>query len=101
MIKHIVMWKIKGNVEGRSKLENGELVKAKIEALKKDIEEIINIEVGINIVEAEQAYDIVLNSEFASLEDLGIYQKHPAHLEVVKFISLFLESKVVIDYEVK
>lgn len=100
MIKHIVMWKIKENVEGRSKLENAKLVKDSMEGLKEDIKEIINIEVGINIVEAEQAYDIVLNSEFASLEDLSIYQKHPAHLEVVKFAGPFLESRVVIDYEV-
>lgn len=101
MIKHIVMWKIKENLEGRSKLENAKLVKNSMESLKKEIKEIINIEVGINIVEAEQAYDIVLYSEFASLEDLSIYQKHPAHLEAVKFVSPFLESRVVIDYEVK
>ena len=100
MIKHIVMWKIKENVEGRSQLENGKLVKDRMEALKNEIKEIINIEVGLNIVEAEQAYDIALYSEFASLEDLNIYQKHPAHLEVVKFAGQFLESRVVIDYKV-
>lgn len=100
MIKHIVMWELKDNVEGRSKLENAKLVKNRMEALKKDIKEIINIEVGINIVEGEQAKDLVLNSEFASLDDLDIYQKHPAHLEAVKFAGLFLESRVVIDYEV-
>lgn len=100
MIKHIVMWKIKENVEGRSQLENGKLVKDRMEALKSEIKEIINIEVGLNIVEAEQAYDIALYSEFASLEDLNIYQKHPAHLEVVKFAGQFLESRVVIDYKV-
>ena len=100
MIKHIVMWKIKENVEGRSKLENAQIVKESIEDLKKDIKEIMNIEVGINMVEGEQAHDIILNSEFASLEDLDIYQKHPAHLEVVKLIGPFLESRVVVDYEV-
>ena len=100
MIKHIVMWKIREGMEGRSKLENGKLIKENMEALKKEIKEIINIEVGINIVEAEQAYDLVLNSEFASLEDLNIYQKHPAHVEAVKFAGPFLECRVVIDYEV-
>lgn len=100
MIKHIVMWKIRENLEGRSKLENAKLVKDTLEALKDDIKEIINIEVGVNIVEAEQAYDVVLNSEFASLEDLNVYQKHPNHLEAVKLISPILESRVVIDYEV-
>ena len=100
MIKHIVMWKVKDNVEGRTKLESAKLVKERIEGLKKDIKEIVNIEVGINIVEAEQAYDLVLNSEFENLEDLDIYQKHAAHVEVVKFVGQFLESRVVIDYQV-
>lgn len=100
MIKHIVMWKLKDDVEGRSKLENSKLVKESMEGLKKDIKEIISIEVGINIVEGDQAYDLVLNSKFASLGDLDIYQKHPAHVEVVKFASPLLESRVVIDYEV-
>lgn len=99
MIKHIVMWKIKEDVEETSKLESAKIVKETIEALKKDIKEIINLEVGINIIEGEGAYDIILNAEFASLEDLGIYQKHPAHVAVVKIISQYLEAKVFVDYE--
>lgn len=100
MIKHIVMWNVKDNVNGNSKLESSKLVKERLEDLKSYIEEIVSLEVGINIVEGDQAKDLVLNSEFASLEDLDIYQKHPAHVEAVKFASQFLESRVVIDYEV-
>lgn len=101
MIKHIVMWRIEENLEGKSKLENAKFVKDSMEALKNEIKEIINIEVGINIVEAEQAYDLVLNSEFANLEDLNIYQKHPSHVKVVDLVKPLLNSRVVIDYEVK
>ena len=99
MIRHIVMWKIKENVEGRSKLEDAKIVKKALEDLKNDIKEIISIEVGIIVVEGEGAYDIVLNAEYASLEDLVTYQKHPAHVEVVKNISQYLEPKVFVDYE--
>lgn len=100
MIRHIVMWNVKEDVEGRSKLENARLIKRKMEELKDSIEEIVNLEVGINIVEGDNAKDIVLSAEFASLKDLDIYQKHPAHLEVVQFARKFLEERVVIDYEV-
>lgn len=100
MIKHIVMWDIKEDVEGRSKMENIKLVKEKIEGLKDLIEEIVSLEVGINIVEGDQARDLVLYAEFKSLKDLDIYQKHPAHLEVIKFTKGFLVNRVVVDYEV-
>lgn len=93
------MWKVKDNVDGKTKLENAKIIKEEIEGLKKDIKEIISLEIGINIVEGGQAYDIVLDSQFASIEDLSIYQKHPNHLEVVKSLGKLLESRVVIDYE--
>lgn len=99
MIKHIVMWKIKDNGNGKSKLENAKMIKEAIEVLKEDIKEIINIEVGINVIEGNEAYDIVLDSQFASIEDLKTYQKHPVHVEVVKSLADLLGSKVVVDYE--
>lgn len=99
MIKHIVMWKIKDNGNGKSTLENAKMIKQAIEALKEDINEIINIEVGINVIEGNDAYDIVLNSQFESVENLKTYQKHPAHVEVVKSIADLLGAKAVVDYE--
>lgn len=99
MIKHVVMWKIKDNGNGKTKLENAKMIKEVIEALKEDIKEIINIEVGINLLEGEYAYDIVLDSQFESFEDLKNYQKHPVHVEVVKSLVDLLGSKVVVDYE--
>ena len=99
MIKHIVMWYIKDNGNGKSKLENAKIIKQSIEGLKKDIKEIVEIEVGINVVEGDQSYDIVLESQFARLEDLKTYQKNPVHVEVVKSLADLLGSKVVVDYE--
>jgi hypothetical protein len=93
------MWKIKDNGNGKSKLENAKMIKEAIEVLKEDIKEIINIEVGINVIEGNEAYDIVLDSQFASIEDLKTYQKHPVHVEVVKSLADLLGSKVVVDYE--
>ena len=100
MIKHIVMWNIKENVEGRTKLENGKIIKEKMEELKDLIEEIVTLEVGINIVEGKGARDLVLNAEFNNLEDLDIYQKHPDHVKLVEFVGPYLENRAVIDYEI-
>lgn len=94
------MWNLKENVEGKSKLENARLVKEKMEELTDLIEEIVDLEVGINIVEGDQARDLVLYAEFENLADLDIYQKHPEHIKVVNFAKAFLQDRVVIDYEV-
>lgn len=100
MVKHIVMWKVKDNVDGKGKEENAINVKKKMEELNGKIDEIITLEIGINIVDDPMAHDIILYSEFNSVEDLNIYQKHPEHLKVVEYVKPFLESRIVVDYEI-
>lgn len=99
MIKHIVMWKLKETAEGKTKEENAVYIKNILEALKDEIEEIIRIEVGINYLEEEGAYDLVLYSEFTSKEDVEIYQNHPEHLKVAEYVGKVRETRVVVDYE--
>jgi hypothetical protein len=99
MIKHIVMWKLKDSAEGRSKAENARIIKTLLEALPEKIEQIKTIEVGININPSDMAYDAVLVSEFASLDDLNTYQNHPEHKKVQGFVKAVREARVVADYE--
>lgn len=100
MIKHIVMWKLKEVAEGNEKLENAKIIKAGLEALKNEISEIKFIEVGININETEKESDVVLVSEFESMEELDIYQNNEKHKEVATFIKKVVEKRVAVDYEV-
>ena len=99
MIKHIVMWKLKDFAEGKTKQENANTIKTRLEALKTRIEQIRFLEVGVNLNRSEQAYDAVLISEFNSLEDLDIYKKHPEHLKISEFVGKVREARVVVDYE--
>jgi hypothetical protein len=98
MVKHIVVWRLKASAEGASKEQNAAKIKAKIEALKIKIPQIQHIEVGINVVPSDAAYDVVLYSEFASLQDLDTYQKHPEHVAAAGFVKTVVESRVVVDY---
>ncbi|WP_434297518.1 Dabb family protein [Clostridium sporogenes] len=100
MIKHIVMWKLKEFAEGKSKLENANKIKTSLEDLQNRIDEVKLIEVGVNINNFKQAYDVVLYSEFENLEDLNLYQNHPDHLKVGEFINKVKEERIVTDYEV-
>ncbi|MFZ5517603.1 MAG: Dabb family protein [Candidatus Zhuqueibacterota bacterium] len=98
MVKHIVMWQLHEHAEGRSKLENANRVKARLEALAESIPEIKLLEVGLNITSDPDACDIVLYSEFDSREDLQTYQDHPDHVAFKKFIQPIRSEKRVIDY---
>ena len=100
LIKHIVMWKLKEFVEGKSKLENANILKTSLEDLQNKIDVLKLIEVGVNINDSKQAYDVVLYSEFENLEDLNLYQNHPDHLKVGEFINKVKEERIVTDYEV-
>lgn len=95
MIKHIVAWKLKDG----DKEQNAQKVKATIESLKSKIPQVKHIEVGINFEKSDAAYDIVLYSEFASVEDLDIYQKHPEHVAAAGFVKSVVSTRVVVDYK--
>jgi hypothetical protein len=98
MLKHVVMWKLKSGAEGRTKQENAELMKEKLENLQKMISEIEMIEVGININQSDAAFDVTLYSEFRDEEALVSYQKHPEHVKVADFVGKIVNERAVVDY---
>lgn len=98
MIKHIVFWKLKEQADGRSKAENAQLIKEKLEALRGQVDGLINIEVGINFVDGN--YDVALYSELATKDDLDVYQNHPKHQAVLPFVRAVVEDRKAVDYEV-
>ncbi|MDQ0149727.1 Dabb family protein [Eubacterium multiforme] len=95
MIKHIVMW----NLKEENKLENAKKLKASLEGLKEEINEIKEIEVGININNSDASMDVILYSVFNTLEDLDIYQNHPKHLKVKEFVKNISTDRKVVDFE--
>jgi len=99
MIKHIVMWNLKDNALGNEKDENAVKMKEQLEGLQGKIQELQKIEVGINILPSPQSFDVVLYSEFKSVEDLNTYQNHPEHLKIVGFIRQVVSQRVACDYE--
>ncbi len=99
MIKHIVLWKLKDTAEGATKEQNAAKMKRELEALKKKIPVIRHLEVGINMVPSEAAYDVALYSEFVNEHDLDSYQKHPEHVKAAAFVNKVRESRVVADYK--
>lgn len=98
MIKHIVMWKLKPEAEGRTAAENAQWMKTHLEALMGVVPQLLSCEVGINV--AAGNYDACLVSTFASLEDLAAYKIHPAHQAISSYCKLIREERVACDYEI-
>ena len=100
MIKHIVLWKIKDGVEGKTKKESILTLKEALEGLKGKIKEIQFLEAGLNFNPADTACDLSLYTEFKSRQDLDLYQKHPEHMKVVELVKKLAGERRVSDYEV-
>ena len=100
MVKHIVMWKIQG-VNSQSKEETAQRIKEALEDLNGKIEGLINLEVGIDFLQSDMSYDVVLYSELVDKAALDFYQNHPLHVKVAtEVIKPVVISRVVVDYEV-
>ena len=100
MIKHIVMFKLQEEVNGKSKLENLKEICIRANELKDKIPEIIALEARTNDALApESNYDFALICDFDSIEKLNSYQVHPDHVAFGKFITPLRDLRACIDYE--
>lgn len=97
MVRHIVMWKMADDTDAK---ERALAIKNNLEALKDEIDELVDIEVGLNFNNTDSASDVVLVSTFKTREDLEIYQDHPSHKSVgANYVRPFVKERRVVDYE--
>jgi len=99
MIQHIVMFKMRAFDNHDERITVLNKIKTALESLPSKINQIKSFEAGINILESERAFDLVLVSIFNSLEDLKIYADHPEHQKVVALIRQYSEKAISVDYE--
>ena len=98
MVKHIVMFKLKDTLSKDEKWEVMNRFKAAIEALPTKIDVIRKVFVGLNINEAE-TWDICLESEFDTLEDVKAYAVHPDHVAAAGILKDAKLDRACVDYE--
>lgn len=99
MLKHIVMWKIKDQVGGLSKIESAQKAKRLLEDVAEKVPNILSLEVGLDCSGDELSSDLVMISTFASREGLATYLQHPEHLKIVPFMKSIRAERRVVDYE--
>ncbi len=98
MVKHIVMFKLKDTLSNEEKNNVMSSFKQSIETLPSQIGFIRKIFVGININPAED-WDICLESEFDTLEDVKAYALHPAHVAAASILKDAKAGRACVDFE--
>lgn len=98
MIKHIVLFKLKAFDSEAEKQAKMNEIKTRLESLTEVIPELKKIHVGLNMNPAEK-WDIVLETEFTSLQDLDTYANHPDHVAISKnIIAAVKEDRACVDF---
>ena len=97
MVKHIVFWKIKPELDIEGVYDE---MKVRVDAMNGEIPGLISVELGRDFIKNDASYDVALNAQLKDIEALRIYQEHPAHLHVKEFIGAVTSERCVVDYEI-
>jgi hypothetical protein len=98
MIKHIVMWNVRGNTR-EEKDGAARFIKEQFEGLRGRIPGMRHLEVGLDLSQAGYACDVVLYTEFESGAALQAYAEHPAHVGVRTAIGDLRVARHQVDYQ--
>lgn len=99
MIRHIVMWKLRGPSPEEKRTQAEQCRTALLGMLGK-VPGITQMEVGIGSGSGEQEMDLVLSSLHDSWEALAAYGSHPDHEPVKQLIGSLRTERRALDYEV-
>ncbi len=97
MLKHIVMFRFKGDADERR--QTAAEFSESLLALTGRIGALKSIEVGINENPAEQ-FDLVLTAVVDSIDTLPLYANHPEHVAAVSRVKSRIESRACVDYTI-
>mgnify|MGYP000024965142 CR=1 FL=1 len=96
MLKHYVMLKKKPDTSDATVQE----IMQRLEALQGQIPGLVSIACHRSLPsDRPVVWTFLLDSTIESVEALPAYIAHPAHIAVNEWMSPFLESRAVIDYE--
>ena len=93
MIKHIVTWKLKDDIDKSIVAQN---IKKELEGLLGKVENLLSAEVNID----KSGDTLILDSTLTSFDALKEYQTHPEHVKVADtFVRPYAAQRISVDYE--
>lgn len=99
MVKHIIMWQLKDEIQGEERETIKKEIKAGLEGLAGRIEGLQYITVQIDTLASSNA-DVLLDCALDDEDALKAYAVHPEHVAVAKGkIIPFVKTRICIDFE--
>lgn len=99
MVRHIILWKIKEDIDETEKQKIKQEVKENLEGLLGEIDGLKEIKVQTDALSSSNA-DLMLNSLFDSEEALKAYAVHPAHVKVAdENVRPFMQVRMCLDFK--
>jgi heme-degrading monooxygenase HmoA len=98
VVKHIVMWNVRGETPG-DRRDVALDIKNRFEQLKGVVPGLIHLELGLDTSRVDYACDMVLYSEFDSEASLKAYATHPAHLAIRQELGDVRIARFQVDYD--
>ncbi|MCW4466444.1 Dabb family protein [Glutamicibacter sp. MNS18] len=97
MIRHIVMFRFSASfTEGiREQWITG------LEAMKGNIPGMLNLEHGPDVMGTERSWDHVIVADFATKDDIAVYNTHPLHEAIKPFSLPNVEDLAYVDFEME
>lgn len=99
MVKHIILWQLKDEIQGEEKESVKAGIKAGLEGLAGQIPGLIDIKVQTEGL-ASSNVDVMLDSTFVDENALKNYAGHPAHVKVAdNQVRPFTKTRACMDFE--
>lgn len=98
MVRHIVLFQFNREFSTEILEKVGAEFKHDIESLVGQIAVLRSVHVAFNI-NPEEKWDICLNGEFETLEDIKTYSIDPRHVAAASKIKKYLAGRSCVDYE--
>lgn len=95
MVKHIVMFKLKGSEDERRRV--AQAFKDALMELPGKIDCLQSMEVGLN-GNPNEDWDVVLTAVVPTMADVDVYAKHPAHVAAASIVGPHKEARACVDY---
>ena len=101
MVKHIILWRLRSELDAEEKRAKAQAIKSGLEGLIGQVPGLIDIHVQIDGRLETSNADIMLDSTLESFEALKAYAVHPAHVAVADgVVRPNTELRTCLDYEV-
>ena len=99
MVKHIILWQLKEELQGEEKEKVKAGIKAGLEGLAGQIPGLLDIKVQTECLESSNT-DVMLDSTFVDAQALKTYASHPAHVKVAdNQVRPYTKTRACMDFE--